>query len=75
VRLVSGSEITVQALNRLVSRSRGVAAARATAELGTIPAETFDELWAAERNFVHAAREELGLTGRIRISAQESQSA
>jgi hypothetical protein len=75
VRLVSGDQATVRALNQLVAGARSIAASRAAATVGAVPAEKFDDLWAAEREFVHAARQELGLTAWFPISALEDQSA
>jgi hypothetical protein len=61
IRLVSESPGTVANCNTLVRRARRVAAARARHGVGQVPAEEFQELWAAERAFVMAARQELDL--------------
>jgi hypothetical protein len=65
-RLVSEFPSTVNALDALVRRARQIAAARATHEAGEVPSEDFEGLWAAERNFLAAARHELGLASMTR---------
>lgn len=60
-RLVSEKTETVQAIDVLVLNARKVAAARAEHLADDIPTEIFNELWAAQRTFVNAARQELGL--------------
>ncbi|WP_260696008.1 hypothetical protein [Streptomyces sp. IB201691-2A2] len=61
-RLVSEWPATVNAVDQLVRRARKIAATRATHDAGDIPAGEFQELWAAERDFLAAARRELGLS-------------
>lgn len=61
LRLVSGRANVVQASSALVRQARLLAADRAAHDVDTIPPERFDQLWAAERAFVLAARDELGL--------------
>jgi hypothetical protein len=61
VRLVAGSASVIEATNAMVHNARSVAAARASHDVGAVPAEQFRALWAAERAFVQAARAEIGL--------------
>ncbi|WP_128802511.1 MULTISPECIES: hypothetical protein [unclassified Streptomyces] len=61
-RFVSEWPTTVNAVDKLVDRARRIAAARATHDAGAIPLEEFQKLWAAEGEFLTAARRELGLS-------------
>jgi hypothetical protein len=61
LRLVSDNPAVVEASQRMVRCARQLAVHRATNEPGALPADGFDDLWAAERAFVAAARLELGL--------------
>ncbi|WP_331731136.1 hypothetical protein [Streptomyces phaeochromogenes] len=61
-RLVSEHPATVNAADQLVNRARMIAAARAEHDAGALPSQRFQELWAAERDFLAAARQELGLS-------------
>jgi hypothetical protein len=61
LRLVSSRTDVVLASSVLVGQARQLAAARASHSVETIPPERFDELWTAERDFVAAARDELGI--------------
>jgi hypothetical protein len=63
LRLVSGTPQVVEASSALVRQARWLAADRATHSVETMPPERFEQLWAAERAFVDAARDELGLAG------------
>ncbi|GAA1980249.1 hypothetical protein [Kitasatospora viridis] len=60
-RLVSEWPQTVNALDALVAEARTIASARATHGASDVPAEAFEALWAAERQFLAQARRELGL--------------
>ena len=60
-RLVAECEETAIAIARLVNLARQIAAARADTAADAIPPEMFDNLWSAERAFLVAARQELGL--------------
>jgi hypothetical protein len=70
VRLISEDQQTVDACTELVRRARQVAAARATHNASDYLTEPFQELWAAEKVFMAAARQELGLTPTPRSPAQ-----
>ncbi|MET9410320.1 hypothetical protein ABZX90_31875 [Streptomyces sp. NPDC002935] len=59
--LVTERPAILNTVEQLVRCARHIAAARATHGVGDMPAEKFQELWAAERNFLDAARRELGL--------------
>lgn len=61
LRLVSSRPEVVRASGALVGQARQLAADRASHTVETIPPERFDQLWAAERDFITAARDELGL--------------
>lgn len=65
VRLVSASPQVVEASRRMVRLARAVAVARSRMAAADIPAQRFDELWAAERDFLRLARGELGLPGEF----------
>jgi len=67
VRLVSGGSSVIQASNTMVRHARWIAASRASHDAGAIPPERFQDLWAAEREFVLAARDELGLSSALDI--------
>jgi hypothetical protein len=60
-KLVVEAHATILSIDDLVIRARDVAAARASNDAGEIPTEYFERLWAAERAFRAAARNELGL--------------
>ncbi|WP_433664577.1 hypothetical protein ACQPW1_22060 [Nocardia sp. CA-128927] len=61
LRLVSGQPRVVRSSNLMVRCARQLAAERADHDVETIPARAFEQLWSAEREFVLAARAELGL--------------
>lgn len=61
LRLIAGRPEIVAASRTMVQQARLLAAARATHDADALPAERFDELWAAERRFVAAARRELAV--------------
>lgn len=61
VRLVSERAETLEALNALVMAVRAVASARSTHAADDIPQERFNQMWEAQRAFLMAARNELGL--------------
>jgi hypothetical protein len=67
LRLVAGGPQVVRASNAMVRYARAVAADRATCDVDAIPSERFERLWSAEREFVLAAREELGLASDFEI--------
>jgi hypothetical protein len=51
----------------MVRHARLLAADRSTHDVDAIPPERFEQLWSAEREFVLAAREELGLASDFEI--------
>ncbi|MEU4473915.1 hypothetical protein [Micromonospora sp. NPDC023888] len=61
LRLIAGRPDVVAASRLMVRHARLLAAARATCDVDALSPERFDELWAAERRFVAAARGELAL--------------
>ena len=61
LRLVAGRPELVRESSTLVRQARLLAAARAGADVDALPAERFDALWQAERQFIDAARAELSL--------------
>ncbi|WP_414119472.1 hypothetical protein [Streptomyces sp. CWNU-52H] len=61
VRLVSSRLETVRACIGTVAAAREVAAARATLPAGSVPSNLFEALWAAEHEFLNAARIEVDL--------------
>lgn len=67
LRLISGRSGVVRASNAMVRHARSLAAGRATHDIDAIPPERFERLWSAEREFVLAAREELGLASDFEI--------
>ena len=67
LRLIAGRPGVVRAANAMIRCARLLAADRASHEPGSIPSERFERLWSAEREFVLAAREELGLTADFEI--------
>ncbi|GIE99800.1 hypothetical protein [Paractinoplanes rishiriensis] len=69
LRLVSAAPRVVEASSAMVRQARLLAAERATHEVGAVPDEHFDALWTAEREFVQAARAELGLPEAFRDSS------
>jgi hypothetical protein len=62
LRLVSELQETVQAAIRVLIAVRQIAAARAIVAAAEIPPDAFENLAAAEREFLSAIRRELGLT-------------
>jgi hypothetical protein len=73
LRLISGRPDVVGASNAMVRFARLLAADRATHEVDAIPPERFERLWSAEREFVLAAREELGLTSDFELGDRPPQ--
>lgn len=69
VRLISGGQSAVRASNTLVRRARLLAAQRAIHSVDSLPADDFRQLWAAEKDFIIAARSELGLDPSVDIRA------
>ena len=67
LRLIAGRSGVVRAANAMIRCARLLAADRAMHEPGSIPSERFEQLWSAEREFVLAAREELGLASDFEI--------
>jgi hypothetical protein len=67
LRLIAGRPRVVRASNVMVRYARLLAADRATHDVDAIPSERFERLWSAEREFVLAAREELGLASDLEI--------
>lgn len=67
VRLMCDRPEVVQACNAMVRRARLLAAERAGNGVDSLPAQRFQDLWAAERQFVLAARTELGLAADFEI--------
>jgi hypothetical protein len=72
LRLISGRPGVVQASNMMIRHARSLAADRATSEIDSISPERFERLWSAEREFVLAAREELGLASDFEIGDRPS---
>jgi len=60
-RLVSDRTETLVAIRLVVTGARRIAAERAKHAAGEVPSEAFEELWAAQYDFVNASRRELGL--------------
>jgi hypothetical protein len=75
LRLISGRPGVVRASNKMVRYARMLAADRATCKVDEIPPERFEGLWSAEREFVLAAREELGLANDFEIGDRPAQDA
>jgi hypothetical protein len=75
LRLISGRAGVVRASNKMVRYARLLAADRATCKVDEIPQERFEGLWSAEREFVLAAREELGLTSDFEIGDRPARDA
>jgi hypothetical protein len=73
LRLVSGRSRVVRASNAMVRHARLVAADRASHDVDALPPERFEMLWSAEREFVLAAREELGLASDFEIGDRPPQ--
>lgn len=67
LRLVSGQPRVVRASNLMVRCARQLAADRAVYAVDAIPSRRFEQLWSAEREFVLAARGELGLLNDFEI--------
>jgi hypothetical protein len=67
VRLICDRPEVVQACNAMVRHARLLAAERAGHDIDSVPAERFQDLWSAERQFVLAARIELGLAADFEI--------
>ncbi|MFD1545989.1 hypothetical protein [Nonomuraea guangzhouensis] len=70
LRLISGRLEVVQASNAMIRHARLLAADRATHQADDIPPTRFERLWSAEREFVLAAREELGLASDFEIGGR-----
>jgi hypothetical protein len=66
LRLVAGHPEVVKLSSMLVRQARMLAAARASCGIDSLPEIRFIELWAAEREFIAAARAEIGLAGSLR---------
>lgn len=62
IRLASEHPDTPETAENVIRSARHIAAARATHSERSIPHHLFHELWQADRQFVVAARRELGLT-------------
>lgn len=75
LRLISGGPDVVRASNMMVRHARLLAADRATCNVDAIPPERFEGLWSAERQFVLAARGELGLASDFEIGERPVQGA
>jgi hypothetical protein len=75
LRLISGGPDVVRASNAMVRYARMLAADRATCNVDAIPPERFEGLWSAERQFVLAARVELGLASDFEIGDRPVQGA
>lgn len=71
VRLVSDLPETVRTCVYLVRAARQIAASRATLSESDLPSESFARLWSVERDFLAAAREELGLSAMPRNPGYE----
>jgi hypothetical protein len=67
LRLISDRSSVVRASNAMVRHARLLATDRATHDVDALPPERFERLWSAEREFVLAAREELGLASDFEI--------
>ncbi|MEH0937190.1 hypothetical protein V6U80_18690 [Micromonospora sp. CPCC 205543] len=67
VRLVSGGPDVVHACNAMVRHARLLAADRASHDIGSVPPARFQDLWSAERQFMRAARAELGLASDFEV--------
>lgn len=67
LRLVCDQEAVVAASNEMVRHARLLAAERATCDVDRIPGKLFEQLWQSEREFVLAARQELGLGADLQI--------
>lgn len=67
LRLVSGQREVVRASNAMIRHARSLAAERGRHDVTDIPPERFERLWSAEREFVLAARDELGLPSDFEI--------
>jgi hypothetical protein len=68
LRLVSDRAPVVAASNEMIRHARLLAADRATHDVDRIPGKRFEQLWQSEREFVLAARQELGLATDFQIS-------
>ncbi|MRH92268.1 hypothetical protein GFY24_33365 [Nocardia sp. SYP-A9097] len=71
LRLVSGQPRVVRASNLMVRCARQMAADRAVHAVEALPSERFEQLWSAEREFVLAARGELGLPNDFEIGDRQ----
>jgi hypothetical protein len=67
LRLVAAQQAVVNSSSTLVQRARALAASRAQLSVDALPAEQFDSLWAAEREFIFAVRDELGLVDELAL--------
>ncbi|MEV5833527.1 hypothetical protein [Nocardia sp. NPDC052112] len=71
LRIVCQSEQTVGTGLQILTAARQVAAARANHGASDIPAELFQQLWAAQDAFIAAARVELGVAELRRLDGVE----
>lgn len=67
LRLIAASPRAVRACNTMIRHARLLAADRATHEVDAVASGRFEDLWSSEREFVLAAREELGLASDFEI--------
>jgi hypothetical protein len=67
LRLVCDGSPVVAASNEMVRRARSLAAERAAHDVDAIPGPVFEHLWQSEREFVLAARRELGLAADFEV--------
>lgn len=72
LRLIAVGPRVVRACNLMIRCARALAADRATCGVDAITPERFENLWSAEREFVLAARAELGLTSDFEIGDRPS---
>ena len=72
LRLIAASPRVVRACNMMIRCARTLAADRATRGVDAIAPERFENLWSAEREFVLAARAELGLASDFEIGDRPS---
>jgi hypothetical protein len=73
VRLIAGQPGVVRASNAMVRYARLLAADRAGSDVDAIAPDRFEQLWSAEREFVLAARAELGLANDFEIGDRPPQ--
>jgi hypothetical protein len=72
LRLIASQPRVVRACNVMIRYARQLAEERATHDIDAVPPECFQDLWSAEREFVLAAREELGLASDFEIGDRPS---